>query len=269
MHWKPGGVEFVTGASLRECGPDYIVYEKDGRPIHVPTLTTIWAAGVRANAIVEAAGFQTTRGKIEVTPELRAPGYEDIFVVGDCASIINPKTNRPFPPTAQMAIQQAKIISTNILKRIGGEGSLSAFVPKDLGTVASLGHNDAIAVLFKNWKMFGWKATFMKKMIDNRYLLKLGGLNLLFKKREIQYILLILEKVAFNLFSFYDKCRYKLVKGNRKFDTVGSFHIIVFCHFLRYCFYTEYAVAPDLADGFSLSDHHYHDYRRHANYSLF
>lgn len=181
------GVEFVTGASLRECGPDYIVYEKGGRPVHVPTLTTIWAAGVRANTIVEEAGFPTKRGKIPVTPELRAPGYKDVFVVGDCASIMNTKTNQPFPPTAQMAIQQAKIISKNIVKEINGEQTLSPFEPKDHGTVASLGHNDAIAVLFNNWKMFGWKATFMKKMIDNRYLMKLGGFDLMFKKGKFNF----------------------------------------------------------------------------------
>lgn len=39
-----------------------------------------------------------------------------------------------------------------------------------------------MGVVFGDKKLFGWKATFMKKMSDNRYLLKLGGIGLLLKK---------------------------------------------------------------------------------------
>src|SRR5690625_2939517 len=108
------GVEFITGAMLRECKPDSIVYEKDGEEVEIPTMTTVWAAGVRANTIVEESGFETNRGKIEVTADLRAPDYDDVFVVGDCALIMNPENDRPFPPTAQIAIQAAGVVAHNV-----------------------------------------------------------------------------------------------------------------------------------------------------------
>lgn len=176
------GVEFITGAFLKECKPDGIVFEKDGKLEEVPTMTTVWAAGVRANSIVENSGFETNRGKIEVRSDMRAPDYDDVFVVGDCALIMNEESGRPFPPTAQIAIQMAGAVAHNVKAIATGSGEVESFEPKILGTVASLGHDDAIGVILNNRKIFGWKATVMKKVIDNRYLLKLGGPGLLFKK---------------------------------------------------------------------------------------
>ena len=176
------GVEFVTGAMLKECKPESIVYEKDGEEIEVPTMTTIWAAGVKANSIVEESGFETNRGKSEVQPDLRTPDYDDVFVVGDCALIMNNEAGRPYPPTAQIALQAADVAAHNIKATVEGSKELEHFEPKILGTVASLGNNDAIGTIMNDRKIYGWKATVMKKIIDNRYLLKLGGIGLLLRK---------------------------------------------------------------------------------------
>lgn len=175
------GVEFITGAMLKECKPDSIIYEKDGEQVEIPTMTTVWAAGVRANSIVEESGFENNRGKIEVREDMRTPDYDDVFTVGDCALIWNKEADRPYPPTAQIAVQQAEVVAHNIKALIRNE-SLQSFEPHLMGTVASLGHNDAVGTILNDRKLFGWKATVMKKIIDNRYLFKLGGLNLMMKK---------------------------------------------------------------------------------------
>lgn len=175
------GIEFITGAMLKECKPKSIVYEKDNKLEEIPTMTTVWTAGVRANEIVEHSGLETNRGKVEVRDDMRAPDYDDVFVIGDCALIIDSNTGRSYPPTAQTAVRQSSIVARNVKAFIRDE-KLEAFKPKKLGTVASLGNNDAIGVVFNNQKIFGWKATVMKKIIDNRYLFKLGGFGLLLKK---------------------------------------------------------------------------------------
>lgn len=175
------GVEFITGAMLQECTPDGIVYEKDGEKHEIPTKTLVWAAGVKANSIVEESGFETNRGKVEVRPDMRTPDYDNVFVVGDCALVMNEETGRPYPPTAQIAIQHAETVATNLKQFVQGSNELEQFSPIIRGTVASLGHNDAVGDVMGR-KLFGWPATVMKKVIDNRYLLKLGGLGLLFKK---------------------------------------------------------------------------------------
>jgi NADH dehydrogenase len=174
------GVEFITGAKVKACNPESIVYERDGKQFELPTMNTIWTAGVRANSIVEESGLQTNRGKVEVRHDLRTPEYDDVFVIGDCALINNLKSGKPYPPTAQMAIQQAVTAAENV-KALVHDEKLDKFTPKNAGTVASLGNSDAVGVFLNNQKLLGWKAIFMKKMIDNRYLFKLGGMNLLMK----------------------------------------------------------------------------------------
>lgn len=180
------GVEIITAATIKECQEDYIIYEQDGKSVKVPTLSMIWASSMRANPIVEASGFMTKYGKVEVRTDGRAPDYDNVFVVGDCALFKNEETNRPLPATAQITIQAADTISHNIVSFVRGE-PLEGFKPKQTGTVTSLGSNDAIGKVNGHWKLYGWKATAMKKLIDNRYLYKLGGLHLLVNKGKFNF----------------------------------------------------------------------------------
>ncbi|SDM13527.1 NAD(P)/FAD-dependent oxidoreductase [Sediminibacillus halophilus] len=181
------GVEFKVGAMLKECTPNSIIIEKDEKREEIPTNTTVWAAGVRANSLVEESGLEVNRGKVEVQADLRAPSHPEVFVVGDCALIMNEETGRPYPPTAQIAIQEAEVAAHNLAILAGGGSQLETFTYNDRGTVASLGHDDAIGVVFGDKKLFGWSASVMKKVIDNRYLLKLGGIGLLLKKGKFNF----------------------------------------------------------------------------------
>ncbi|GAB3803557.1 NAD(P)/FAD-dependent oxidoreductase [Virgibacillus kimchii] len=180
------GVEFITGAKLMACHPESVEYERNGEHFEIPTMNTIWTAGVRANSIVEKSGFETCSGKVEVRDDLRTQEFDDVFVIGDCALVKNAKSEKPYPPTAQIAIQQAATTANNV-KALVHDRELEAFVPKMAGTVASLGSNDAIGVLMNDQKLLGWKATFLKKMIDNRYLFKLGGINLVMKNGKFNF----------------------------------------------------------------------------------
>ncbi|GEN54262.1 NAD(P)/FAD-dependent oxidoreductase [Halobacillus faecis] len=181
------GVEFKIGAMIKEVTENKLVFEKDEQREEIETNTVVWAAGVRGNSLVEKAGFEANRGRIPVGEDLRPEGYDDVFIVGDCALIMNEETDRPYPPTAQIAIQQAEQTAANLTRLIRGEDHLEPFEPDLKGTVASLGHNDAIGVVFDDKKLFGWSATAMKKIIDNRYLLKLGGVPLVLKKGKLNF----------------------------------------------------------------------------------
>jgi len=100
------GVEFRLGQAISKCTPDGIFVKKaEGQTEEIKAATIVWAAGVRGKEIVENSGNETMRGRIKVDENLRAPGEEYIFVIGDSALIINEEINRPYPPTAQIAIQ--------------------------------------------------------------------------------------------------------------------------------------------------------------------
>ncbi|KGX89803.1 NAD(P)/FAD-dependent oxidoreductase [Pontibacillus marinus] len=175
------GVEFKTGTMIKEVHEDKILVEKDEQQEEIPTNTVVWAAGVRGNSIVEEAGFETARGRVKVSDTLLAPGHDDVFIVGDCALIMNEENDRPYPPTAQIAMQEAENVAHNLKVLVRGGSDLEPFEPHLKGTVASLGEGQAIGVVGDK-KLFGWTASVMKKVIDNRYLFMLGGVGLLLKK---------------------------------------------------------------------------------------
>ncbi|WP_027414739.1 NAD(P)/FAD-dependent oxidoreductase [Aneurinibacillus terranovensis] len=174
------GVTFKINTPIKECTPDGVVLG-DGEEIK--SNTVIWTGGVRGNSVIEKAGFETMRGRVKVDEFLRAPGHEDVFVIGDSALLINNETNRPYPPTAQIAIQEGDTLASNLIALIRG-GQMKAFVPSLKGTVASLGKGEAIG-LVGDKKLFGGSAAFMKKVIDNRSLFLIGGLSLMMKKAKL------------------------------------------------------------------------------------
>src|SRR5690625_3065410 len=105
------GIEFREGAKISECTEDSFIIN-EGEVIKAGTI--VWTGGVTGNAVLGKSGFELTRGKVTVEGNLRAPGEENIFIMGDCAWVMNKETNRPFPPTAQAAIQQSTTCANNL-----------------------------------------------------------------------------------------------------------------------------------------------------------
>jgi len=172
------GVEFKLNTPIKECTQDGVILAT-GEEIR--SATVVWTGGVRGNSIIEAAGFEAMRGRVKVDPYLRAPGHDDVFIVGDCALVIDEASNRPYPPTAQIAMQHGYTVSQNLISLIRGEGQLEVFTPVIRGTVASLGRGEAIGIVGEK-KIIGTVASIMKKIIDARYLYIIGGLPLVLKK---------------------------------------------------------------------------------------
>lgn len=182
------GVEFRIGTAIKECTPEGIIVGKgEDETEEIKAGTVIWAAGVRGNSIIEKSGFEAMRGRVKVQPDLRAPGHDNVFIIGDCSLIINEEINRPYPPTAQIAMQQGEVCARNIVKLIRNKTDLETFKPDIKGTVCSLGEDDAIGVAFGK-KMIGSKASFMKKMVDNRALYLIGGPSLVMKKGKFNVL---------------------------------------------------------------------------------
>jgi len=182
------GVEFLIGTAIKEATPDGILVAKgEEEPREIKAGTVVWAAGVRGSSIIEKSGFEAMRGRVKVTPELRAPGYDNIFVIGDCSLVINEEINRPYPPTAQISMQQGECCARNLAALVRNKTELETFKFDNKGTVCSLGEHDAIGIVFGK-KVTGTKASFMKKMVDNRALYMIGGIGLVFKKGKFNVL---------------------------------------------------------------------------------
>ncbi|MFD1031978.1 NAD(P)/FAD-dependent oxidoreductase [Metaplanococcus flavidus] len=186
-HLESKGIEFSIGTPVVEATPEGVNIKKgDDEFEFIKAGTVVWAAGVRGNRLIESTPIENMRARVKVEKDLRAPAFPDVFIVGDCALMINEETNRPYPPTAQIAMQQAETAAGNIKALIQGQ-TTQEFVPDLKGTVCSLGDDDAIGVVFGK-KVTGKRASFMKKMIDNRALLMMGGPKLVLKKGKFNVL---------------------------------------------------------------------------------
>ncbi|MEH7439101.1 NAD(P)/FAD-dependent oxidoreductase [Neobacillus drentensis] len=176
------GVEFLIGTAIKEATPEGIFVAKgEEETREIKAGTVVWAAGVRGNAIIEKSGFEAMRGRVKVQSDLRAPGHDEVFIIGDSSLVINEEINRPYPPTAQIAMQQGEVVARNLAALVRNKSELESFTFDNKGTVCSLGEDDAIGVVFGK-KITGAKASFMKKVIDNRSLYMIGGAGLVLKK---------------------------------------------------------------------------------------
>src|SRR5699024_10177036 len=143
------GVEFYLNAKITECTTNGFVVGDDNEEIKAGTV--IWTGGVTGNSVLGKSGFELNRGKVSVTEDLRDPNSDHIFVLENCAWVMNKESDRPYPPTAQIAIQQADYAAENIKALLNRE-PLSEFVFDNKGTVASLENKDEVGSIFDDKK---------------------------------------------------------------------------------------------------------------------
>lgn len=177
------GVEFRLGTAIKECTEAGFIVGEDEELIEAGTV--VWTGGVTGSSVLAKSGFDITRGKVTVDGDLRAPGHENIFILGDCAWVMDEEAGRPFPPTAQAAMQHADTCSNNIEALLRG-GALETFVFDDKGTVASLGTTDGIGTVLSGTELKGKAAATMKKVVDNRSVFLLGGPKMVLKKGKFR-----------------------------------------------------------------------------------
>lgn len=122
----------------------------------VPTYTVIWAAGVKAVSLMSALGTALDRsGRVVVQPTLQIKEYPNIFAIGDCACFV--QEGRPLPTVAPVATQQAEVCAANLKTCIAGDGTLTAFVYRDVGAMATICRGHAVVAMGR-WHMKGFVA---------------------------------------------------------------------------------------------------------------
>jgi len=140
------------------------------------TETLIWTGGVKAHPALAEAGFSCdARGRAKVSEYLQSVDDEEVYIIGDCASFVT-GGGRPLPPTAQLATQMGQVAGANILARVQGNPQVR-FVPKILGTLASLGRDRGVGSVGRV-QTSGTAASLAKELTKVKYLYQLGGLRI-------------------------------------------------------------------------------------------
>ncbi len=172
---------------LRELGVNVFlssrVKDYDGENVfldngkEIPTKTLVWAAGVVGNKIEGLnPDVITPFNRIKVNRNNKVEGYKNIFAIGDIALMIEEKYPKGHPQVAQVAIQQAVALSNHFKNLLEGKES-DDFFYKDLGSLATIGRNKAVADL-PNFKFAGFFAWLVWMFVHLMSLV--GGKNKLF-----------------------------------------------------------------------------------------
>ena len=108
--------------------------------------------------------------RIKVDEFNRVEGMNNVFAIGDqCIQTSDKDYPNGHPQLAQVAIQQGKLLAEN-LKRIEKGKSLKPFHYRNLGSMATVGRNRAVAE-FSKIKMQGWFAWVMWLVVHLRSIL--------------------------------------------------------------------------------------------------
>ncbi|MDH3610715.1 MAG: NAD(P)/FAD-dependent oxidoreductase [Nitrosopumilus sp.] len=134
----------------------------------IQTRTMIWTAGVTPVNTIKRSMFKTERGKIIVNDFLEVAEFPEVFAIGDCALFVDPTTERPFPPTAQLAEAQAKSAAHNLYSLITNQ-KMKKFEYKSKGQMAIIGKRNGVASFFGMnisgiWAWALWRNVYISKI---------------------------------------------------------------------------------------------------------
>jgi NADH dehydrogenase len=129
----------------------------------------IWAAGVQASPLGALLGAETDRhGRVVVQPDLSIEGHPEVFVIGDLAKVVDPKSKREVPGVAPAAMQMGRFVARVIERECRAitapssasdsltpavsrprmlEGQRQPFRYRDKGLLATIGRAKAVAAI--------------------------------------------------------------------------------------------------------------------------
>jgi NADH dehydrogenase len=169
------GVIFRLNTRLTDAGPG-VVTLSDGE---IRAQTLVWTAGTAPNPLVQSLPLEKDKRRaLVVDRSLALPGKLGLWALGDCAAVVDGKTGKPCPPTAQFALREAQLLAKNIRAQIEGK-PLRQFHFDSLGALCVVGHQTACAELsvpFARSKSMRFSGLLAWLMWRGIYLSKLPGL---------------------------------------------------------------------------------------------
>lgn len=155
------GVEVKLNTAVKDYDGENVLLNNDKI---IKSNCLIWAAGVKGSALpgIPATSLAINE-RIFVNEFNQVKGLKNIFALGDIALMQSPLFPKGHPQVAPVAIQQSKLLATN-LKNILLNKKIESFTYNDKGSMATVGRNKAVAEVGKI-KLKGFIAWFAWMMI--------------------------------------------------------------------------------------------------------
>jgi NADH:ubiquinone reductase (H+-translocating) len=138
------GVKVQTGVGVTKIGPTSIELSSGET---VKSRTSVWAAGLQANPVVNSLGVELVHGgRIPVGPDLQVKGHPGVFAIGDIAAMTDGKTGKMLPGLGATALQAGRHIGETIKHLLEGKQP-EPFKYLNKGTMAQVGRGAAVVEL--------------------------------------------------------------------------------------------------------------------------
>ncbi len=158
------GIERLLGRKVvaAEAGS---VHLDDGSTL--PCGALVWVTGAVSHPVFARSGLPTDdRGFVWTRPTLQVRGHDELFAVGDCATL----EEHPATPKAGVyAVRQGPVLTRNLRAALAGE-KLESYEPQsDFLTLLNLGDGEALGT--KRGLVFGGRWVMgLKDWIDRRFM---------------------------------------------------------------------------------------------------
>ncbi len=186
------GVEIRLGARVQGLTDEGVLFSDGER---LPAGMLVWTAGTSPHPLLATLPCRKDRGRLVVNEFLEAPDYPGVWALGDCAVVPDPRTGKPYPPTAQHALREGRVLARNVAAAIDG-GRKQPFTFNTIGQLASLGRRTGVAQIlgyrfsgFLAWWL--WRSIYLSKLprVEKKLRVALDWtLDLLFSKDLVQFL---------------------------------------------------------------------------------
>jgi NADH:ubiquinone reductase (H+-translocating) len=186
------GIEIVTHARVTEVSATGVILQ-DGR--HLAARTVVWTAGTSPHPLLGRLPCAQDRGRVAAEPTMEVKGWPGVWALGDCAVVPDLETGKPFPPTAQHALRQARTLARNIAATLEG-GDVRPFTFTTIGQLAAIGRRAGVARIFGvNFSGFIawwlWRTIYLGKLprLEKKIRVAIDWtLDLIFPKDFVQFL---------------------------------------------------------------------------------
>lgn len=158
------GIGLHCGRRVLSATADQVVLDGDER---WPCDALLWVTGAVSLPLFRESGLPTEdRGFVQTRSTLLVVGHDDLFAVGDCATLIDhPDT----PKAGVYAVRQGPVLTHNLRARLAGETMREYRPQSDFLTLLNLGDGTALGAK-KGLSFQGRWVMRLKDRIDRRFM---------------------------------------------------------------------------------------------------
>jgi NADH dehydrogenase FAD-containing subunit len=164
------GVEYIGQARLLRMTGTEVFYAGPQGERGLASDLTIWSGGVKANPIVQTWRLpMDERGRLKIQENFQVSGQPHVYALGDVATVVNPRTGRPDPQSAQVAVSQAHHLGRE-LARLCKTGRVPRpfKFPRRWELLVAIGGRYAVGDVM-GLKTGGFLFYLLRQLVDRRY----------------------------------------------------------------------------------------------------